>query len=1223
MSIEMDNDSTSDHSLSSISRRSSYLNVSDGDDVTGDVVPVESMASTAECLMNSKLDENIEVKPGLPEYPEITDEVIPSLPEQRHLVLQLAKEADVNAKEGDKVYIIPQRWYDNFMDPDIQDFNQIGSIDTNIICKDYDNFILNDYDVTPYLSIQESVFEKISSWYGLAPNSKPIVTCLIYDDQSGSLVTEYNRCIFRLHYLTEDSKTNQYRHHLSQANSIPFFTLSMLATVKELMSKILNVFYEKESHLDIEKTKFKVWFAKDSELNQNNSILNMSYKLDPYQFMSLPFLTRITEQNFGNTLKNLKIETGDFVIEIKQEGKNYHWLSNYFHYNALTPSRGNIGLNNLGNTCYMNSALQCLVHIPQLRDYFLYKVFEKEINLDNPLGYQGHVARSFAILIQNLFKDELLPSLSYSPTTFKSTVGHFNSMFSGYLQQDSQEFIAFLLDGLHEDLNRITNKPVVEKPSLKPEDDVSNQEVIKKLADDTWNSHLLRNDSIITDIFVGLYKSTLHCPECDNLSVTFDPYNDLTLPLPVDTKWNTKIKLFPQNSPPCIIEIEMEKTSTYQELKEYIANLVKMNPSDLYGFEIFNHQFYNSFDSDKSNSNYLPLKELISDADDIIFYEIKSSSPADMVVPVINTKLEEGFKNPRLFGVPFFVTLKEDELNNPAAIRKVIETSYTRLSGGFVEFPLLELTENSSIEMFPLVKEKYPTINFGKYNPLIELANPDMSVDEYFKLRLMELTPNQQIRSRNATFNSDNGFRNDVWVPLSHININKAIDITGYLDPVSRNIYNYLDLKNKFIEKDQGSDDCVEENDDTKSSTDDNEEESLAKDNDSESRAEFIDQDTDMSNNDLIPQILKPTTFILAEWTDESANRVFTQDKVVDWETPAELKNIALEDERKKRQMDGEKKITLDDCLNLFAKKEVLGMNDSWYCPTCKEHRQATKQLQLWSTPDILLIHLKRFENQSSFSDKIDDTVYFPITDLDLSPYVVNNDESKSTIYDLVSVDNHYGGLGGGHYTAYVKNFVDKKWYYFDDSRVTETVPERSIAGSAYLLFYMRRSDNTVGGEELKNLILKARSEFNLKLQEFSKRQESLFLTNQTDEEDTSGEEDNEDDTDSRLNLNEADKSDFPVEDQSGSSRSTDYSIESMEVGYSKANEVDNTNGDNSGRRKLRMLNKKYNVSTANSPASLSPSEDSDGNSVSIIRSESDSVSTPGSDEVAKSPVKE
>lgn len=154
--------------------------------------------------------------------------------------------------------------------------------------------------------------------------------------------------------------------------------------------------------------------------------------------------------------------------------------------------------------------------------------------------------------------------------------------------------MAFILDGLHEDLNRVIKKRYLEKPEL-PEGSPVDENKIIELANETWDYVKKRNDSVIMDLFVGLYKSTLICPNCQHVSITFDPYNDLTLPLPIENYWTCKVLVFPQNSPPCTLEIELLKNSTYQELKEYIAKQASMNADDLIGCEIFNHQFYNNY----------------------------------------------------------------------------------------------------------------------------------------------------------------------------------------------------------------------------------------------------------------------------------------------------------------------------------------------------------------------------------------------------------------------------------------------------------------------------------------------------------------------------------------------------------------------------------------------------------------------------------------------------
>ena len=87
------------------------------------------------------------------------------------------------------------------------------------------------------------------------------------------------------------------------------------------------------------------------------------------------------------------------------------------------------------------------------------------------------------------------------------TISRYSQNFSGFQQQDSQELLAFLLDGLHEDLNRVVNKPYDElKDSDGRPDDV--------VAQEAWENHVRRNKSVIVDLFHGMKKTLLFifCP---------------------------------------------------------------------------------------------------------------------------------------------------------------------------------------------------------------------------------------------------------------------------------------------------------------------------------------------------------------------------------------------------------------------------------------------------------------------------------------------------------------------------------------------------------------------------------------------------------------------------------------------------------------------------------------------------------------------------------------
>ena len=114
-----------------------------------------------------------------------------------------------------------------------------------------------------------------------------------------------------------------------------------------------------------------------------------------------------------------------------------------------TKTPGLVGLHNLGNTCFMNSALQCLSNTLPLTNYFLESKYKRHINSTNPLGMEGEIAENYGKLVKKIWLEQ---SEIISPAEFKYTIAKFAPEFSGNRQHDSQELLSFLLDGLHEDL---------------------------------------------------------------------------------------------------------------------------------------------------------------------------------------------------------------------------------------------------------------------------------------------------------------------------------------------------------------------------------------------------------------------------------------------------------------------------------------------------------------------------------------------------------------------------------------------------------------------------------------------------------------------------------------------------------------------------------------------------------------------------------------------------
>ena len=174
--------------------------------------------------------------------------------------------------------------------------------------------------------------------------------------------------------------------------------------------------------------------------------------------------------------------------------------------------------------------------------------------------------------------------------------------------------------------------------------------------------------------------------------------------------------------------------------------------------------------------------------------------------------------------------------------------------------------------------------------------------------------------------------------------------------------------------------------------------------------------------------------------------------------------------------------LSLVECLRRFTTAEKLWQHDQFLCRTCNAYSEATKQLSLHSLPMLLCIHFKRFEHHNAKqSNKIDTLISFPLTALDLAPYLhsalptplspsIKGQQSAAAVaderrragasgggavYDLLSVVVHKGTLETGHYLCYLK--CGGQWYRNDDKLVVKVSDAEVSSCQAYLLFYIRQ----------------------------------------------------------------------------------------------------------------------------------------------------------------------
>ena len=148
---------------------------------------------------------------------------------------------------------------------------------------------------------------------------------------------------------------------------------------------------------------------------------------------------------------------------------------------------------------------------------------------------------------------------------------------------------------------------------------------------------------------------------------------------------------------------------------------------------------------------------------------------------------------------------------------------------------------------------------------------------------------------------------------------------------------------------------------------------------------------------------------------------------------------------------------TIYDCLDLYCQTETMENDNAWFNDKTGQYETANRRTLFWSLPDILIIDLKRFTNNFK---KIGKKIDVPLTDLDLSRYVVGYNKS-TYVYNLCGVCNHMGSCSGGHYTSFVKTSIDRNrlgvWHEFNDAQIREVSPAQIITGNAYCLFFQKK----------------------------------------------------------------------------------------------------------------------------------------------------------------------
>ncbi|XVF53187.1 hypothetical protein PTKIN_Ptkin05aG0080200 [Pterospermum kingtungense] len=908
---------------------------------------------------------------------------LPCTPEEeKKIVTDLRNESERNLKEGNLYFVISSRWFQRWErfvgidangdlieneSSDSRHFDgassmvaeRPGPIDNSDIVQNGSDCDCKENEIQlrrglmegqDYVLVPQGVWEKLHEWYKGGPAlPRKMISQGIHHKNFD--VEVYPLCLKLI-----DSR--------DESQSV--ICLSRKASVTELFQRVCSL-------RGIEQDKASIWdyfnkrknaqlFSSDKSLEESNLQMDQDILLEQ---VDEHHSSRFGMDSTGNKLALVLSEPSRSSSSIAGGPtlSNGHsgYRSNLYPGSSLGSGSTDIedgdaynfarkgekgglaGLQNLGNTCFMNSALQCLVHTPPLAEYFL-KDYSDEISTVNPLGMHGELALAFGELLRKLWSSG---RTAIAPRVFKGKLARFAPQFSGYNQHDSQELLAFLLDGLHEDLNRVKQKPYIE---MKDSDGRPDEEV----AAESWKNHKARNDSVIVDICQGQYKSTLVCPDCSKISITFDPFMYLSLPLPSTITRTMTVTVFNGDGSglPMPYTVSVLKNGFCKDLVLALGTACCLNSDEnLLLAEVYENKIYRYLD--------IPLEPLSSIKDDehIVAFRFQKKGIGKTKLVIFHRWQEKSTSDylksgKELFGTPLVTYyLGEDQP-----------------SGADIEAAVFKV--------------------MSPFRRMYSSAKAHISKENGFLSDGLD----EQCSSSNAQS-----------VENTEVEATSRTDLSLLLLLTDDRVMNFKAFK----------------------------------------------KDTLFESGKILKVVL--------DWTDKE-HELYDANYLKDI---PEVNKAGFAAKKTRQEA-----ISLSSCLDAFLVEEPLGPDDMWYCPHCKEHRQAIKKLDLWMLPDIIVFHLKRFTYGRYLKNKIDTFVNFPIHNLDLSKYVMNKD-GQSYLYELYAISNHYGGLGGGHYTAYAKLIGENRWYHFDDGHVSSVNESDIKTPAAYLLFYKRvRTESKVEAGE-------------------------------------------------------------------------------------------------------------------------------------------------------------